>query len=66
MKTGLSDMDAELGWGHPTYVSALMQFETFLLEKGRNVEASRIRAEISRTKSSRRQEEQASGEAVPW
>jgi tetratricopeptide (TPR) repeat protein len=66
MKTGLSEMDAEIGWGHPTYVSALMQYETFLLEKGRNVEASRIRAEISLTNSSHRQEEQASGEAVPW
>jgi hypothetical protein len=33
MKTGLSDMDAELGWRHPTYVSALMQYETFQIEE---------------------------------
>jgi tetratricopeptide (TPR) repeat protein len=65
MKNGLSDMYAEVGWGHPTYVSALMQYETFLQEKGKNVGASRIDEEIWRAKSARRQEEQASGGSVP-
>jgi hypothetical protein len=30
MKAGLSGMETELGWGHPTYVAAKAQYETFL------------------------------------
>ena len=41
MQRGMAAMSAELGWGHPAYVSALKQYAKFLHES-KNVEAASL------------------------
>ena len=36
MQSGTEGMEAQLGWGHPTYESAMRQYEGFLVETRRN------------------------------
>jgi tetratricopeptide (TPR) repeat protein len=47
MKCGITEMETQLGWGHPTYISALKQYRTFLSQRGAMVEAEELTARIS-------------------
>jgi tetratricopeptide (TPR) repeat protein len=53
MKTGTTGMQAELGWGHPTYLAAMQQYEHFLKQTDRKAEASEVRRVIARIRESR-------------
>ena len=48
MKSGTEGMEAQLGWAHPTFVSAMRQYEGFLTKTRRNVEAAEVREKLSR------------------
>jgi tetratricopeptide (TPR) repeat protein len=47
MKTGTSELESQLGWGHPTYVAALKQYEGFLKQNGQTAEALEVGARIA-------------------
>ena len=47
MKSGTSEMETQLGWGHPTYIAALKQYRTFLSQRGAMAEAEELTARIS-------------------
>jgi|SRR5271165_5981985 len=59
MKSGTAGMEAQVGWGHPTYISAMTQYEAFLRQTRRNPEAAEVRAKIARVQASRRPAEVA-------
>lgn len=48
MKNGTTGMEAQLGWGHPTYISAMRQYASFLEEAGRESEATEVRRKLAR------------------
>lgn len=48
MKNGTEGMEAQLGWGHPTLISAMRQYEGFLETTRRNVEAAEVREKLAR------------------
>lgn len=48
MQTGVAGMEAQLGWSHPTFVSAMQQYEGFLVATRRNAEASEVHATLAR------------------
>jgi len=48
MQTGVAGMEAQLGWSHPTFVSAMQQYEGFLVATRRNAEASEVREKLAR------------------
>lgn len=48
MQTGVAGMEAQLGWSHPTFVSAMQQYEGFLVATRRNAEASEVREKLER------------------
>lgn len=54
MKIGVSAMEGQLGWGHPTYISALTQYEVFLKQIGHKADAAQVRAKIARVNASLR------------
>ena len=54
MKIGVSAMEGQLGWGHPTYILALTQYELFLRQIGHNADAVRVRAKITQVNASLR------------
>ena len=47
MKCGTTEMQTQLGWGHPTYIAALKQYRTFLSQRGEMAEAEELTARIS-------------------
>jgi len=49
MKSGTAAMEAQLGWGHPTYISAMRQYEHFLVATRQNAEAAEIREKLARS-----------------
>lgn len=59
MRSGTAGMDRQLGWGHPTYICAMTQYEAFLRQTRRNAEAAEVRAKIARVQASRRPAETA-------
>jgi tetratricopeptide (TPR) repeat protein len=64
MKSGTAGMEAQLGWGHPTYISAMKQYEAFLKQTRRNAEAAEVRRKIVSIQASHRQAEAAAGETM--
>ena len=52
MKTGRAAIEAQLGWGHPTYIAAMTQYEDFLEECGQLSEAAEVRAQLARVRAS--------------
>ena len=48
MRKGLQELEAQIGWGHPTYLSALRQYRSFLIQNGQTVEAAAIDEKLSR------------------
>jgi hypothetical protein len=54
MKAGVAEMEGQLGGGHPTYVSALTQYEVFLKQTGHAGDAAEVRARIDRLNTARR------------
>ncbi|HZD47389.1 MAG TPA: tetratricopeptide repeat protein [Silvibacterium sp.] len=64
MKSGTAGMEEQLGWGHPTYISAMTQYEAFLRQTRRNAEAAEVKAKIARVRGSRRPVEVAHGETI--
>jgi len=48
MRNGTQELSTQLGWGHPMYVRAMKQFETFLTQAGHTSEADEIRARIAK------------------
>jgi hypothetical protein len=52
MQSGTEGMEAELGWGHPTFISAMRQYEGFLVATHRSAEAAEVRAKLDRLSSS--------------
>lgn len=53
MRTGTAGMQAELGWGHPTYVKALKEYEIFLQQTHRVHEAAEVQRTITEMKGAR-------------
>jgi hypothetical protein len=47
MKVGTDELESQLGWGHPTYVAALKQYERFLRQNGQTAEALEVGARIA-------------------
>jgi len=47
MKTGTSELESQLGWGHPTYIAALKQYHAFLIENGEPAAALQVGATIA-------------------
>ena len=48
MKSGTENMEAQLGWTHPTFVSAMQQYESFLTATRRSEEAMEVREKLAR------------------
>jgi tetratricopeptide (TPR) repeat protein len=48
MKRGTAGMEAQLGWGHPTYISAMRQYAVFLVESGHESEAASVKQKLAR------------------
>ena len=42
MRNGTQELATRLGWGHPTYIRALRQYEAFLMQTGRTSEAEQL------------------------
>ena len=57
-------MEDDLGWGHPTYISALKQYETFLQQIGHNAEAAEVKAKVTQVEASHRRADLASGDVA--
>jgi len=52
MKKGIQELETQVGWGHPTYISALKQYRTFLVQSAHTTEAAEVDAKISRLEKS--------------
>jgi hypothetical protein len=52
MNKGIQELEAQLGWGHPTYISALKQYRTFLIQDGHPNRAADLEAKISQLEKS--------------
>jgi len=48
MRSGTAAMEAQLGFGHPTYIAALTQYRAFLEESGDFAAAAAVRARLAR------------------
>lgn len=48
MESGSAGMEAQLGWTHPTFVTAMRQYEGFLVATRRNAEASEVHQKLAR------------------
>ena len=64
MKSGTAGMEAQVGWGHPTYIAAMTQYEAFLRQIGHNAEAAEVKAKFARVQASQRPVEVAHGETI--
>lgn len=47
MLAGTTEMEDQLGWGHPTYVAALRQYRSFLAKRGEVAEANELSGRIA-------------------
>ena len=52
MRRGTAGMQAELGWGHPTYLAAVKQYALFLKQTARRAEASEVKRIINQIQKS--------------
>jgi hypothetical protein len=52
MKSGIDEMQQQLGWGHPTYIAALKQYQSLLSQIGNNAEAEEVNRRIALLKPS--------------
>lgn len=64
MKSGAAGIEAQLGWGHPTYISLMTQYQAFLAQTGRSAEAAEVRAKIAHLRASRGLPNLASGDTA--
>ena len=48
MGQGIGEMEKDMGWGHPTYVAALKQYRTLLMQRGREADAEEIGERIAK------------------
>jgi tetratricopeptide (TPR) repeat protein len=48
MKSGTEQMEAQLGWSHPTFVTAMQQYGAFLVVTHRDAEAAEVREKMVR------------------
>ncbi|HWA94608.1 MAG TPA: tetratricopeptide repeat protein [Terracidiphilus sp.] len=48
MRRGTEELGTQLGWGHPTYVAALRQYEHFLKQMGRMNEAAEVATRLEK------------------
>jgi len=48
MKSGAEGMETQLGWTHPTFVSAMRQYEEFLVATRRTAEAIEVHKRLAR------------------
>jgi len=48
MKSGTEGMEAQLGWRHPTFITAMQQYEGFLVVTRRNFEAAEVHEKLAR------------------
>jgi tetratricopeptide (TPR) repeat protein len=63
MKKGTAGIEAELGWGHPTYISVMTQYETFLEQAGQFTEAAAVRTRLAQIQVPERSGQQAASTA---
>jgi tetratricopeptide (TPR) repeat protein len=61
MKSGAAEVQAQLGWGHPTCIATMTQYEAFLEETGNTSEAREIRAQLAQAPRSRQLTETPNG-----
>ena len=54
MKRGTEELGTQLGWGHPTYIAALRQYEAFLTQANQSGEAAEVGARIEQIESKHR------------
>jgi Tetratricopeptide repeat len=52
MKSGIDEMQQRLGWGHPTYVAALKQYRSLLMQIGSKEEAGEVDRRIAQLETS--------------
>jgi tetratricopeptide (TPR) repeat protein len=64
MKRGSAGMEEQLGWRHPTLISAMTQYEAFLRLTRHNDEAAEIGAKIAQAQASRRPSMEVGSEAM--
>ena len=50
MQRGTHGMERELGWGHPTYITAMKDYEACLKQLNRMAEAAEVQRAIERTR----------------
>lgn len=48
MRSGKEGMEAQIGWAHPTFLSAMRQYEGFLVATKRIAEANELRDKLTR------------------
>jgi len=56
MKTGTSELESQLGWGHPTYIAALKQYQVFLAQSGEPAAALQVGTRIAAFKQNQQAE----------
>ncbi|HEY2470571.1 MAG TPA: tetratricopeptide repeat protein [Terracidiphilus sp.] len=64
MKKGTSGMQAELGWGHPTYVKAMKQYAAFLKQTDRAPEAAEVQRTIAQVRGARSRTDASQGQPM--
>jgi tetratricopeptide (TPR) repeat protein len=64
MKRGSAGMEEQLGWRHPTFLSAMTQYEAFLRQTRHGDEAAAIAAKIAQAQASRQPSMEAGSEAM--
>lgn len=65
MKSGLAGMDAQLGFGHPTYIAALKEYRAFLEQIGDFSGAVAVRARLARLESPMQTASAGQGSGTP-
>jgi hypothetical protein len=65
MKRGTTGMEAQLGWGHPTYIAAMTAYEAFLRQTRRNAEAAEVQTKITSIQTLHKKPELAGTETAP-
>ncbi len=65
MKSGIDEMQQQLGWGHPTYVAALKQYRSLLTQVGSAGEAGEVGRRIAQLEPAQRSGERPEKSGLP-
>ena len=48
MKRGVHELEMQVGWGHPTYLRVLRQYQGYLSQTGRKGEAKQLEGKLKK------------------